>query len=598
MALNNHVEKFTLDMAPGGIAPVLNVSQGDIGRTFTADMYWAGTSYDVSGLTVRLRGRKRDNTVFDYALSAPSGSEVTFETQEQMTIIPGNVECELVFTDSNSRVVGTANFVFIVEESPYDPNAISESEVTGLVDLISDQIGGAVDDWMETEAPTSPEFAAAMQDATDAYLDEHGVSISYEDITDAPDFATINVHVNDLSSLATWENGKYVVPTTGAVENNSTFSASDALPVTGGKPYTIKAHAQVYCAWYDTNGDYISGLTYNRTIVWEEVVTAPANATTIRVSCVTANISEFAFFAGVEYEKVVTSDIYVNASNVVPATNIIDVKPNGGGDFTTLKAAFESITDSSKTNRYEVRFYGNGTEYDVTQEFTSTSGTVGLLVPPFTRLVGVGGKQKNILVARLSAISNTFSPINLYQTSELKGFKVIGNNTRYAVHDDFVRADEVGNERTIEDVEAISEKTYYFRAWGAGCRSGVTWNFKNCIFGGNQSENEGSFSCHNNTGFTEPARLVFDNCRCLTSWTNGSITWGIRMSSIVNDANGVINTIELKGTKTSGLFFTEENAGTYGKGMLWAATGYANDTTTATISVSDGNNYASRIDLI
>ena len=60
MALNNHVEKFTLDMAPGGIAPVLNVSQGDIGRTFTADMYWAGTSYDVSGLTVRLRGRKRD----------------------------------------------------------------------------------------------------------------------------------------------------------------------------------------------------------------------------------------------------------------------------------------------------------------------------------------------------------------------------------------------------------------------------------------------------------------------------------------------------------------------------------------------------------
>lgn len=180
MALNNHVENFTLDMAPGGIAPVLNVSQGDTGRTFTADMYWAGTSYDVSGLTVRLRGRKRDNTVFDYALSAPSGSEVTFETQEQMTIIPGNVECELVFTDSNSRVVGTANFVFIVEESPYDPNAISESEVTGLVDLISDQIGGAVDDWMETEAPTSPEFAAAMQDATDAYLDENGVTVRYE----------------------------------------------------------------------------------------------------------------------------------------------------------------------------------------------------------------------------------------------------------------------------------------------------------------------------------------------------------------------------------------------------------------------------------
>lgn len=190
MALNNHVENFTLDMAPGGIAPVLNVSQGDTGRAYTADMYWGGASYDVSGLTVRLRGRKRDNTVFDYALPAPSGTKVAFdlEDKEQITIIPGNVECELVFTDSNSRVVGTADFVIIVEESPYDPNAISESEVTGLVDLIGDQIGGAVDDWMETEAPTSPEFAAAMQDATDTYLDENGVVIDYEDIANKPDF--------------------------------------------------------------------------------------------------------------------------------------------------------------------------------------------------------------------------------------------------------------------------------------------------------------------------------------------------------------------------------------------------------------------------
>lgn len=211
MALNNHVENFTLDMAPGGIAPVLNVSQGDTGRAYTADMYWGGASYDVSGLTVRLRGRKRDNTVFDYALPAPSGTKVSFDLQdkEQVTIIPGNVECELVFTDSNSRVVGTANFVIIVEESPYDPNAISESEVTGLVDLISDQIGGAVDDWMETEAPTSPEFAASMQNATDAYLNEHGVAIEYDNILNPPTEKTFEaVKVSELSG-ATLYTGYY-----------------------------------------------------------------------------------------------------------------------------------------------------------------------------------------------------------------------------------------------------------------------------------------------------------------------------------------------------------------------------------------------------
>lgn len=148
MALNNHVENFTLDMAPGGIAPVLNVSQGDTGRAYTADMYWGGASYDVSGLTVRLRGRKRDNTVFDYALPAPSGTKVSFDLQdkEQVTIIPGNVECELVFTDSDSRVVGTANFVIIVEEAPFDPDALSESDVEGLSEMVAEQVSETIDE--------------------------------------------------------------------------------------------------------------------------------------------------------------------------------------------------------------------------------------------------------------------------------------------------------------------------------------------------------------------------------------------------------------------------------------------------------------------
>lgn len=169
MALNNHVENFTLDMAPGGIAPVLNVSQGDTGRAYTADMYWGGASYDVSGLTVRLRGRKRDNTVFDYALPAPSGTKVAFdlEDKEQVTIIPGNVECELVFTDSNSLVVGTANFVIIVEEAPFDPNALSESDVEGLSEMVAEQVSETIDgDISAAIAPVLTRLTAVEGKAT------------------------------------------------------------------------------------------------------------------------------------------------------------------------------------------------------------------------------------------------------------------------------------------------------------------------------------------------------------------------------------------------------------------------------------------------
>ena len=171
MALNNHVENFTLDMAPGGIAPVLNVSQGDTGRAYTADMYWGGASYDVSGLTVRLRGRKRDNTVFDYALPAPSGTQVSFDLhdKEQVAIIPGNVECELVFTDSDSRVVGTANFTIIVEEAPYDPDAPSESVIPGIEDLIESTIGGDVPAAVESWLDEHPEATTTVQDGAISY---------------------------------------------------------------------------------------------------------------------------------------------------------------------------------------------------------------------------------------------------------------------------------------------------------------------------------------------------------------------------------------------------------------------------------------------
>lgn len=163
MALNNHVEKFTLDMAPGGIAPVLNVSQGDIGRKFTADIFWGGSSYDVSGLTAKVRGRKRDNTVFEYVATV-SGTTATFETKKQMTIIPGNVDCEIVFFDSSSHEVGTANFTMIVEEAPYDPDAPSQSVIPGIEDLIEQTIGGDVRDETDAWLDAHPEATTTIQD--------------------------------------------------------------------------------------------------------------------------------------------------------------------------------------------------------------------------------------------------------------------------------------------------------------------------------------------------------------------------------------------------------------------------------------------------
>ena len=176
MAFSTH--EFKLDLTPGASRPVLYASQGDTGRPFMARCYWNGATWNADAYTVNIRGRKPDETVFDYTATV-DGSTVTFETTEQMTIISGPVECELVFSNDGD-IIASANFVLIVEASPYDPNAISESEVQGLNAMIQAATPEAVDDWFETEAPTSTTFTNAVSDAVADYADTNGIGFKVD----------------------------------------------------------------------------------------------------------------------------------------------------------------------------------------------------------------------------------------------------------------------------------------------------------------------------------------------------------------------------------------------------------------------------------
>ena len=170
---------FKLDLTPGASRPVIYASAGDIGRPFTASLYWNGEAWSASGTTPVIRGKKPDKTVFEYDGLTTSNNTVTFKTKEQMTIISGPVECELVFSNDGD-IIASANFLLIVEASPYDPNAISESEVQGLNAMIQAATPEAVDDWFETEAPTSTVFANAVSDAVADYADTNGIGFKVD----------------------------------------------------------------------------------------------------------------------------------------------------------------------------------------------------------------------------------------------------------------------------------------------------------------------------------------------------------------------------------------------------------------------------------
>ena len=140
---------FKLDLTPGASRQVIHASQGDIGRPFKAELYWNGTHFDADDYDAILRGKKVDATVFEYDTPVVDGYYVTFSTAEQMTVIGGPVECELVFVDGSNEVA-SANFVLIVEGSPYDPDALSESDVLTLADAVAGMMDDAIDAKLNT----------------------------------------------------------------------------------------------------------------------------------------------------------------------------------------------------------------------------------------------------------------------------------------------------------------------------------------------------------------------------------------------------------------------------------------------------------------
>lgn len=130
-----NAQKIKLNLIPGGIIPVIYVSQYDAGRPLQFEIYDGQSAATIeSGTTIKIRGTKADGHGVEYACTY-SGNVVSASTTQQMTAAPGSMTCELRLT-KNSAVIGTANFILEVEESALrDGTDLSGSELPFLEDL-------------------------------------------------------------------------------------------------------------------------------------------------------------------------------------------------------------------------------------------------------------------------------------------------------------------------------------------------------------------------------------------------------------------------------------------------------------------------------
>ena len=125
---------YNLDMTPGQLADTVLISQGETAwRILRFKLYAGGTSFVIpEDSTALLNGRKADGHGFSYSMTLDrANNTASIEVKEQMSAAAGPVICEVVVENSGD-VIGSGNFVLMVEPSPLNGAVMSDSDMDAV----------------------------------------------------------------------------------------------------------------------------------------------------------------------------------------------------------------------------------------------------------------------------------------------------------------------------------------------------------------------------------------------------------------------------------------------------------------------------------
>ena len=419
--------------------------------------------------------------------------------------------------------------------------------------------------------------------------------------------AVIDSHISPNSNLVLKKIGKnkldsrnqlnnyYVQYNDGVLAAAAGFIATDFIEILPSHNYVLSnqktgdaIQSLDQLAFYDANKTYISGLINAGTVI-STLLTTPATAKYIKITLRATHIGYYQLEDGSamtdleQFKFEIKADIIQkgcfdtryftkNALIQLGLKNIIEVKQDGTGDFTTLRQAVDSITDASTANPYEIHIH-EGT-YDIMNYYTSdeinNAGFIGLRRNNGVSFIGIGDADKIILKGELA---NTFSSdtmlrvstLALLGTGDIKNLTITAKNLRYCVHDDY-------DENVVRNTENVKTLKYdgggYAIAWGAGTHSGGEYNFKDCYFYSEKSDIPLSF--HNSVGASKSSKLKFDNCE----FDSGISGASIMISSMGSTQKDVL---EINKCRLGGKIILQEQNTYWGVGIDFKLKGYGNN---------------------
>lgn len=236
------MQSINLQIAPGAVNPVINVSQNDVGRQFQLKLYDGAAAYTLpTGTTASIEGIKPDGHAFSYSDAVSvSGSILTVTTKLQMTVVAGRVICEIRLRKSGLDL-GSLNFVMLVEESPINENVDpSDTEIPAIIELAEGQVEDA-EAWARGTKNGEPVPSTDPQFQNNAKWYAEHVAASLDALSNVNISSPVNEDILEYNSTThKWKNSGAVRQLKQALSNlRDELGAHNILSIPDDFSYTV-----------------------------------------------------------------------------------------------------------------------------------------------------------------------------------------------------------------------------------------------------------------------------------------------------------------------------------------------------------------------
>lgn len=341
-------QAFDLNLVPDSAPVVVHCDQYDVGTgRFIISLYNGSLVYSpASGAKAVIQGIKPDKKGFQYSASL-SGNVVTADLKDQMSIVAGDVKCQIVVTEGTGRI-GSFAFTLKVQTSalPSDSD-MSQSDYDTISKVLEvaehiEEYAETITDAVETvEQKASEASTSATNAATSASRASTSASNANRDALISEGYAKGTQNGSSVGSTSPYyqNNAKYYSDKASqdATSSASNASSAQSSATAASGSATAAATSATKAATSETNAKT------SETNASASATAASGSATSASTSATNAKTSETNAKASETNAK--TSE--TNAANSATAAATSE---SNASDSATAAASSESNASTSATN--------------------------------------------------------------------------------------------------------------------------------------------------------------------------------------------------------------------------------------------------------